>query len=322
MKIESHKPLIVDDASELAGRAAFAREFANLRRATDVLPESESFMRTVADNIPGLVGYWNTELRCQFANAACRNWFGRTAQEMQDIRLQDLLGEALYTQNETFVNGVLKGKDQSFECTLVKPGGEIGYMYTQFIAHKAAGKVKGFFVLATDLTKIKQAEERLRHAENAAMVQAGMVEQLRNHCRDLDTTLNTLLKREEAVAHDEKIALSQELERMIVPFLQLLKKDTQATRQLEVVKIIESNLQELISSYGRSAAYTTATRTLTPKEFQIASLVRQGLSSKEIALAMSLSPATISNHRKHIRKKLGFETRAGNLQSKLSSLRS
>ena len=60
---------------------------------------------------------------------------------------------------------------------------------------------------------------------------------------------------------------------------------------------------------------------LTPTEFQIADLVREGKTTKEIAEFMHVSPATIEIHRHHIRKKLGLNKKKSNIRVHLLSLR-
>ena len=49
---------------------------------------------------------------------------------------------------------------------------------------------------------------------------------------------------------------------------------------------------------------------LTPRERQIASLVSEGLSNKEIALGLRIGPATVKNHVHNILDKLGVRRRA------------
>ncbi|NTW76935.1 MAG: helix-turn-helix transcriptional regulator, partial [Syntrophaceae bacterium] len=55
------------------------------------------------------------------------------------------------------------------------------------------------------------------------------------------------------------------------------------------------------------------------REIQIASLIKDGKTTKEIARALGIGEGSIDTHRKNIRKKLGMN-RASNLQSHLRFL--
>jgi len=59
---------------------------------------------------------------------------------------------------------------------------------------------------------------------------------------------------------------------------------------------------------------------LSPTETQVANLVRQGKSTKEIADLMGVAGSTIVFHRHNIRRKLHLEHKSINLQSYLNSL--
>jgi PAS domain-containing protein len=37
--------------------------------------QAETRLRAIADSIPAMIGYWNRELRCEFANEAYKGWF-------------------------------------------------------------------------------------------------------------------------------------------------------------------------------------------------------------------------------------------------------
>ena len=50
--------------------------------------------------------------------------------------------------------------------------------------------------------------------------------------------------------------------------------------------------------------------TLTPRELEVAALVAEGLTNKEIAARLFLSERTAEGHVEHIRDKLGFGTRS------------
>ena len=79
--------------------------------------------------------------------------------------------------------------------------------------------------------------------------------------------------------------------------------------------ILELNLKDIISPFLRnlSAKYIS----LTPTEFRVAHLIKEGKTTKEIGAMMTLSPRTIETHRKNMRKKFGIERRKGNLRSHL-----
>lgn len=61
---------------------------------------------------------------------------------------------------------------------------------------------------------------------------------------------------------------------------------------------------------ANTAGLLAAAHSLTPRERQIASLVSNGLSNKEIALGLRIGPATVKNHVHNILDKLGVRRRA------------
>jgi diguanylate cyclase (GGDEF)-like protein/PAS domain S-box-containing protein len=133
--------------------------------AADALAASERFMKTVADNIPGMVGYWTSDLRCAFANSAYLEWFGKTAEQMRGIRVQDLMGEELFRKNEPYIRAALRGERQSFERTLTKADGSTGYTWAHYVPDVEGDRVKGFFVMVSDISQLKRVEMDLLASE-------------------------------------------------------------------------------------------------------------------------------------------------------------
>ena len=142
-----------------------AMRFLDLKNKVETLIEQNHFNQRVIDFIPGMIGYWDTELRCCFANRAYHEWFGRTAKEMIGMKIQDVLGETIYKKNEPFILGALSGVTQRFERAIPKPDGKLGYTWAQYIPDISEGNVKGFVVLVTDITELKLTEISLKEAE-------------------------------------------------------------------------------------------------------------------------------------------------------------
>lgn len=139
------------------------------KKADTALAESEHFMRSLINIIPGMVGYWTTDLHCSFANASYLEWFGKTQEEMKGIHIHELFGEELFKKNEPYIRAALAGERQSFERTLVKPDGSMGYTWAHYIPDWMDGQVQGFFVLVSDITDLKRSEAALR--ENRRFLQ-------------------------------------------------------------------------------------------------------------------------------------------------------
>jgi DNA-binding NarL/FixJ family response regulator len=59
---------------------------------------------------------------------------------------------------------------------------------------------------------------------------------------------------------------------------------------------------------------------LSSREVEIATMIRQGLSTKAIAQTLDISQRTTENHRNNIRRKMGIEKTSTNLNQYLLSL--
>ncbi|MDD5384284.1 MAG: PAS domain-containing protein [Gallionella sp.] len=191
---------------------------------------------------------------------------------------------------------------------------------------KRDGEGKPLRVAGTylDITRQKQAEKILMDSRNCLKEQVGkmtsQLKELRDEFEDVNTTLKVLLNNRDKDKSAAQNALVREMSQEVAPFLLKLKKSVRDHKQARLLDVIENNLQQLASSYGNTNICTLLFWQLTPVEIQVASMIKQGLSTKDIATALSLSPETINVHRKHIRKKLGLSSKANNLRSHLTSL--
>lgn len=121
----------------------------------------ESIGLRVADHVSAMLAYWDKDQVCRFANAAYRDWFGKTRQEMVGkITLKKLLGP-IYDQNLPYILGALEGKLQTFEREIRIPSGGIRYSIANYFPDIVNGEVQGFFVHVADITNLKLLEREL-----------------------------------------------------------------------------------------------------------------------------------------------------------------
>ncbi|MGK5061329.1 PAS domain-containing protein [Janthinobacterium sp. LB3P112] len=175
----TRKVVLRDDAGRASHVLGVSIDITERKRATEVLhattrrlEQNEHFIRTVTDNLPGMVSYWGADLRCLFANKFYNEWFGRSSAELVGIHMRELLGQELLDVYAPHVEGVLAGRPQSFERDLLDPGGQVCHTWTNYIPDiDDSGGVRGFFVLASDVSELKRTQLRL-HELNEQMVRA------------------------------------------------------------------------------------------------------------------------------------------------------
>jgi PAS domain S-box-containing protein len=135
---------------------------------------------------------------------------------------------------------------------------------------------------------------------------------------ETNTALRVLLKRREEDRSEIEEKVLNNIKELVVPYIEKLKTHDLDIKQNAYLNILESNLNDIVSSF--SIKLTSKYLHLTPTELQVANLIRYGNSTKEIAELLNLSGKTIESHRKNIRKKLGIKNKKANLRIHLMSL--
>ena len=70
-----------------------------LQRANESLDQAARFHRTITDNLPGRVAYWDADLRCQFANRAYFEWFLKSPEEVIGRTVHEIFDEQYNGRN-------------------------------------------------------------------------------------------------------------------------------------------------------------------------------------------------------------------------------
>ena len=125
-------------------------------------------------------------------------------------------------------------------------------------------------------------------------------------------------KREKDKKMLEETVLSN-INDMVKPYLERVKERAKDKKILDNLAVLEDNLNSIISPF--SHRLSSRHLNLTGTEMEIANLVKQGRTTKEIADLMTVSCKTIEVHRLNIRKKLGLNNKRACLRTHLLSIR-
>ena len=162
-----------------------------------------------------------------------------------------------------------------------------------------------------DITALKLAEEALIKREQE-------LEQQKLNLEEANIALKVLLKQREIdkVELDQKFLVN--IKQMVFPYLDKLKNIDLKPRTKTYVDIIERHLNDIVSPFLQRLS--GASIFLTPQEIQVATLIKDGKTSKEIAEILNVSDTTIHFHRKNLRTKFGLKNQKTNLRTHLMSL--
>jgi PAS domain S-box-containing protein len=138
-------------ARELAeSHAALHRHVVRVFDAERKCRQIEQRLHLVANCVPAMIGYWNRDLRCEFANNACREWFGLAPEQLVGMTLWELTG-AEFENLQPLARMALQGSAQRAVRTLRTLSGERAAIEIRLSPDlDEAAQVRGIFVQMTE----------------------------------------------------------------------------------------------------------------------------------------------------------------------------
>lgn len=303
------------------------------KRIEEKLRESEGKYHSITEATIAAIITMTGDGRISFWNPAAERIFGYSKEEVFGKDLHILLAPNQY--HEDYKKGISKFKDSGsgpligkmIELTAVKKDGTRFPIGLSLSAFQANGRWNSIGILR-DITELKQAEEDLRKAhdelekrvsQRTAELQNANEEMVRtaHELSEANVALKILLQKSgEASANIEEKIMGN-LDQLVMPYLDELAMKLSKKNEGTLINIIKTNLEQITSSFTRRLSLKF--RSLSPREIQIANLVRQGWSTKEMADLLNVSQYTVETYRASIRKKFGIKNKKVNLGSYLQS---
>lgn len=178
------------------------------------------------------------------------------------------------------------------------------------VPFRKAGDEK-FIITHENVTPLMLAQEELKEKEQELLFE-------REKLEETNIALRVLLRqRDEDKSRIEETVYTN-AEQLVLPYVEKLKLGKLSEKQRLLIEIVDNNLKDIISPFLKSLSNLGIL--LTPQETEVANLVRDGRSTKEIAEIMGLSTSGVEFHRKRLRKKFGLTNSSKNLRSFLLTI--
>ena len=268
------------------------------------------------------------------------------------MKPEDLVGKTCYK--------VVHGLDSPIEGCPCKKAMETGigsegeildrgryYLTTASPIMDENNELYAFAHTVKDITEQKKVEETLRQAHEAlekiveirteelTLTNKKLKWEIEEHKKSEKALIGseTELRLQKAALEKKNIALGEiiaqieiekdkikdeivaNVERIIFPFLERVNVENGSNIYIQLIR---NHLEKLTSSYGKNV--TKMSYKLTPREIELCTMIKEGLSSKDISKLSNISVTTVDKHRRNIRKKLNITNQGVNLTTLLSEL--
>lgn len=146
--------------------------------------------------------------------------------------------------------------------------------------------------------------EKHQQMEREVAYYQRMTDDLRHELANLNSALRILTQHMEKTRDDVELEMSATIRVKILPILRQLETDPCLEKCRTELDMLKLHLHQLTSGLGRDDFWHSA---LSTTELRIASLIRKGCTSEEIAERLHVAVDTVKTHRKRIRRKLNLQ---------------
>ncbi|MBU1056109.1 MAG: PAS domain S-box protein [Proteobacteria bacterium] len=300
----------------------FCRDVTDSKSLEKELLDSKTILQAVMDGTPDAVFVKDCDSRMLMANPATLAILGKSTEqiigkESKEIHENPDVVRAIMEHDKLVISS---GKAFLIEEKVPTVDGLRVYQSTKAPYRDGAGKIIGVIGISRDITEYKQAKEELEkhrsHLENIVKERTEELENKNIALQELNMALKVLLQKREDDKNDMEERFLINIQNLILPYIEQLKQSSLGARQRSQLDIMEAHLHEIATPLLKNIRQFN----FTPREIQVAILVRHGKSTKECAEILGIASSSIDVYRKSIRKKLGLSNRSVNLISYLDSL--
>lgn len=311
MKAGAHDYIMKENLARLVPAIQRELKEAAVRRERRLVQEALQKQAQIIDQIHESVVSTDLDGYVTSWNKGAERLFGYTAKQALGKHISFVYPQDEHQFLEQQVIEPLKEKgEHAVEARVQKKSGEDFFIHLSLsLLRDSDGSVTGMIGYSMDITERKRAEDMLRQTTEQLEIEREALERK-------NIALREILSQIEAEKNTLKQQVTTNVEQAIIPIVHRLKESSNPS-QSRNFEILEKDLKEIVSPFLDTirSSYTR----LSPRELEVCRLIKNGMTSKEIAEALNLSLMTVHKYRELIRKKLGLVNNGTNLQTYLRS---
>ena len=299
----------------LDGRPAIlgnSMDISEEKRTQEQLRESETWYRTLFETTGAATMILEEDTTVSLVNREFVKRFGWTRQETENRKswTEFVVPEDVERMKEYHRLRRIDpaGPPKNYEFRFLSKSGEARNV---FLTVDLIPGTRKSIASMVDITELRKADETLR-------LRGSELENKTRELEELNAALRVLLKRREEDRNELEEKVLTNVRKLVLPYIEKLKKGRLDPVARTSILIIESNLRDIIAPF--SSKLSALHMNLTPRELQVAGLIKEGRSTKEIAEFLNVTTSAVNICRHRIRHKLGLNNRKINLQAYLSQL--
>ena len=312
--------VFIEDASGRGLARTSISDISSSKRAEDELREREGQLRLFAEHAPAAIAMLDSNMRYVVVSRRWLSDYGLVGRQLVGQSHYDVFPEIPERWKEIHRRCLAGTVERAEEDHFVRADGS-----TQWIAweirpwYGPSDAVGGIIIFSEDITERKRTEEALRRANNELDSSVHALREKTQNMEEVNAALRVLLRQREEDRKELVESVLANVRILILPYMEKLNQSHLDNAQTTWMKILESHINEITSSFGRTLAAQYAN--LTSTEIRIAALIRDDRSTAQIAGLFGISEKTVCRHRDNIRKKLGLRGGGANLRTHLLSLK-
>jgi PAS domain S-box-containing protein len=315
----SIKVPLFDEANKLWALAGISTDISDRKRMEGELQEKNEQLLSLINATPDIICFKDGEGRWLLANDANLDLFELKGvdyvgkKDCELAQFSSFYREAFLLCEESDEQAWAKGSlSRADEVIPVPHGPSRTYDVFKVPLFYADGRRKGLVVLGRDVTSRVVIDKALREEMQARQDALKELAQRNKDIKETNIALRVLLDQHTQTRENMEEQVLLQLEKLISPYLDLLRQRVADGEVRDYVDIITAHLATVTDSFIKNL--NDPRLGLTDREMLVADLVRQGKSTQEIARLLGLAYRSVEAYRNSLRKKLKISNKKTNLR--------